>query len=181
VPVCSGTPHLANGQEVSYPAGSKPLFAGPLRTFPYGSKRDPWHGQSEVFSAWFQFTTQPRCGQIAENLARLHGHPGRRRLFLFHDGSPRPFPSQSSVHHQYLLRYPSVDTTVQYVSGGHARGEKLPFLTYGPTIVGVAFTESFGLNVNVSSFRLNQRPSLLNLIRRSISRKKATIPQDSGL
>jgi hypothetical protein len=89
--------------------------------------------------------------------------------------------AQSSVRHQHFLRYPRVDTTVKYVSGGDARGEKLPFLTYGPTIVGLAFTESFGLNVNVSSFRLNHRPSLLNLIRRSISRKKETIPQDSGL
>ena len=43
-----------------------PTFAGPLMTSPNLSKRDPWHGQSHVFSAGFHATMQPRCGHTAD-------------------------------------------------------------------------------------------------------------------
>ena len=43
-----------------------PTFAGPLMTLPNLSKREPWHGQSHVFSAGFHATMQPRCGHTAE-------------------------------------------------------------------------------------------------------------------
>ena len=42
-------------------------LAGPEMTWPLGSKREPWQGQSQVFSAPFQCTMQPRCGQTAES------------------------------------------------------------------------------------------------------------------
>src|SRR5688500_8444726 len=36
-----------------HPAGGRLEFAGPLTTQPKASKREPWHGQSHVFSRWF--------------------------------------------------------------------------------------------------------------------------------
>jgi hypothetical protein len=39
---------------VSSSAFAKPLFAGPLTTSPSAWKREPWHGQSQVFSPLFQ-------------------------------------------------------------------------------------------------------------------------------
>src|SRR4051812_49247229 len=45
--------------------GVKSTFAGPFRTFPSGLNREPWQGQSQLFSLEFQRTTQPRCGQTA--------------------------------------------------------------------------------------------------------------------
>ena len=39
---------------------------GPLITAPSLSKREPWHGQSQVVAAGFQATMQPRCGQTAD-------------------------------------------------------------------------------------------------------------------
>src|SRR6185436_9103640 len=49
----------------------RPASDGPLSTLPSTSKREPWQGQSQVFSAEFQVTTQPRCVQIAETLCRV--------------------------------------------------------------------------------------------------------------
>ena len=46
--------------------GSSGWIEGPFRTFPEVSKREPWHGQSQLFSALFQCTWQPRWGQMAE-------------------------------------------------------------------------------------------------------------------
>src|SRR5262249_59794335 len=40
--------------------------AGPAITVPSGAKREPWHGQSHVFSASFQAIRQPMCVQTAE-------------------------------------------------------------------------------------------------------------------
>ena len=40
-------------------------------TFPSRSNRDPWHGQSQVFSVLFHWTTHPRCVQTAENYGGL--------------------------------------------------------------------------------------------------------------
>lgn len=43
---------------VRFPRG---LVAGPFRTAPSGLNRDPWQGQSQLVSAAFQATWQPRC------------------------------------------------------------------------------------------------------------------------
>jgi hypothetical protein len=40
--------------------------AGPWVTLPSEVNREPWQGQSQVFSALFQATMQPICGQTAE-------------------------------------------------------------------------------------------------------------------
>ena len=48
-------------------AGPRSSIAGPLMTLPYGSKREPWHGQSHVFSVLFQSTMQYRCVHTAEH------------------------------------------------------------------------------------------------------------------
>ena len=46
-------------------------FAGPLITLPSRSNRDPWHGQSHVFSVSFQFTMQPKCVHTADRSCKL--------------------------------------------------------------------------------------------------------------
>ena len=38
-------------------------WAGPSMQRPWRSKREPWQGQSHVFSSRFQCRRQPRCGQ----------------------------------------------------------------------------------------------------------------------
>ena len=40
--------------------------AGPCSTLPSGAKREPWHGQSQLRSARFQLTWQPRWGHVGE-------------------------------------------------------------------------------------------------------------------
>jgi len=52
----NGQPSLGNGSS-----------AGPEKTSPVGLKRDPWHGQSQVWSALFQVTVHPKCVQDAES------------------------------------------------------------------------------------------------------------------
>jgi hypothetical protein len=49
---------------------SRSLTAGPWMTLPSLSKRDPWQGQSQVFSAVFQETMQPRCVQVADTATK---------------------------------------------------------------------------------------------------------------
>ena len=49
-----------------YGAGWRSSIAGPLSTLPYGSKRDPWQGQSQLFSAVFQSTMHFTCVHAAE-------------------------------------------------------------------------------------------------------------------
>ena len=46
---------------------SKPRVAGPCSTSPHDENRDPWAGQSQVFSTSFQATIPPRCGHTAEH------------------------------------------------------------------------------------------------------------------
>ena len=46
-------------------AGLRSSIAGPLSTFPLGSNRDPWQGQSQLFSVEFQPTMHLRCVQTA--------------------------------------------------------------------------------------------------------------------
>ena len=41
--------------------------AGPSMTSPVAAKREPWQGQSQVRSAEFQLTMQPRCVQRADS------------------------------------------------------------------------------------------------------------------
>ena len=57
---------LARGRRGLVRPGSSGAAAGPFRTSPSGSKREPWHGQSHVASPEFQRTMQPRCVQRAE-------------------------------------------------------------------------------------------------------------------
>src|SRR4051812_25930666 len=49
-------------------AGSSGDSAGPANTWPVGLKREPWHGQSQVDSAAFQLTMQPRWVQTGESV-----------------------------------------------------------------------------------------------------------------
>ena len=48
-------------------AGDRSVLAGPLSAFPNLLKREPWQGQSQDFSEWFQATMPPRWGHIAEH------------------------------------------------------------------------------------------------------------------
>ena len=48
-------------------APTRSRLAGPLIALPSLVKREPWHGQSQVLSAGFQWTMPPRCGQTAEH------------------------------------------------------------------------------------------------------------------
>src|SRR5437764_13164509 len=41
-------------------------IAGPFNTSPVGEKREPWHGQSQLFSAPFHSTTHLRCVHTAD-------------------------------------------------------------------------------------------------------------------
>src|SRR5579872_3473272 len=52
-------------------SGLSGLIAGPFRTFPSGSNREPWQGQSQLLSVAFQATIQPRWGQTAERSCSL--------------------------------------------------------------------------------------------------------------
>ena len=45
--------------------------AGPMTTWPSVSNLEPWQGQSQVRSMWFQRTMHPRCVQMAEQRWRL--------------------------------------------------------------------------------------------------------------
>src|SRR5438552_10368624 len=45
--------------------------AGPCRTVPSMWNRDPWHGQSNVFSALLNATEQPRCEQLIAKTSTL--------------------------------------------------------------------------------------------------------------
>src|SRR5205823_6528508 len=54
------------GAGVGSATGSRSLTAGPFNTRPYGSKREPWQGQSQLASAEFQATVHLRCVQTAE-------------------------------------------------------------------------------------------------------------------
>src|SRR5688572_10551402 len=47
-------------------AGFSGALAGPCSTSPLGPKREPWHGQSQLFSESFQRTMQPRWVHTAE-------------------------------------------------------------------------------------------------------------------
>src|SRR5688500_13447976 len=47
-------------------AGFRGALAGPCNTSPVGPKREPWHGQSQLFSESFQRTMQPRWVHTAE-------------------------------------------------------------------------------------------------------------------
>ena len=73
----------------------RPMFAGPLMTSPNLSKRDPWHGQSHVFSAGFHATMQPRCGHTADVRERRRSDRDRRRPSTRPGGSPRLHPWES--------------------------------------------------------------------------------------
>ena len=46
--------------EKSLGCGGNGSTAGPSMTAPSGAKREPWQGQSQVDSAVFQLTMQPR-------------------------------------------------------------------------------------------------------------------------
>ena len=48
--------------------GSKGVSAGPARTLPSGRNREPWQGQSQVFSARFHSTRQPMCVHTGETM-----------------------------------------------------------------------------------------------------------------
>ena len=50
--------------------------AGPWSTSPSGAKREPWHGQSQLRSARFQLTWQPRWLQLVETATSV---PSSRR------------------------------------------------------------------------------------------------------
>ena len=54
------------GDELSAASRRRGVTAGPLITLPSTSKREPWHGQSQLFSSAFHDTTHPRCVHIAE-------------------------------------------------------------------------------------------------------------------
>src|SRR5829696_5307152 len=70
--------------------------AGPCSTSPSGAKRDPWHGQSQLRSARFQLTWQPRCVQVAETATSV---PSSRRwpaTFSPPSSTMSPSPAWSS-------------------------------------------------------------------------------------
>jgi hypothetical protein len=51
---------------VSVSTRSRSTTAGPVSTRPSHAKREPWQGQSQLRSAGFQVTWQPRCVQTGE-------------------------------------------------------------------------------------------------------------------
>jgi uncharacterized protein YjbI with pentapeptide repeats len=59
----TGRPHGVRhrvGSRRGRQAFDRPFFDGPLTTCPSGAKREPWQGQSHVFSAEFHSTMPPR-------------------------------------------------------------------------------------------------------------------------
>src|SRR5690606_3313194 len=59
-------PPLQSGSAGARSNRSSGLIAGPCMTSPPVSNREPWQGQSQLLSASFQLTTQPRCVHAAE-------------------------------------------------------------------------------------------------------------------
>ncbi len=79
---------------------------GPWSTSPSGSKREPWQGQSQLRSALFQSSWQPRCVQIGETATRL---PSSRRWPAtfsppWRTMSPSPGASSSSARVPRFVR-----------------------------------------------------------------------------
>ena len=52
-------------------AGARLLMAGPLSTSPSRSNRDPWHGQSQVCSAWFHATMPSKSLAVLDARRKL--------------------------------------------------------------------------------------------------------------
>ena len=52
--------------------GFRSVDAGPFTTVPKRSNRDPWQGQSQVLSAGFHFTMQPRWVHAADISWKCH-------------------------------------------------------------------------------------------------------------
>ena len=69
-------PGLPRRAELFDRLASSRCTAGPWRTSPSGLKREPWHGQSQLRSAVFQLTWQPRWVQIGETATSV---PSSRR------------------------------------------------------------------------------------------------------
>ena len=51
---------------VTGPSSRMERWAGPSSSWPRKSKREPWQGQSQLFSSGFHSSWQPRCGQRVE-------------------------------------------------------------------------------------------------------------------
>ena len=70
--------------------GSSGRTAGAVSTSPVGAKREPWQGQSQLFSPSFQCTTQPRCGAHRRALVQravLVAVDGEQRAAAPHHGA----------------------------------------------------------------------------------------------
>src|SRR5437762_3384976 len=70
---------------------SKSEMAGPFSTRPSASKREPWHGQSQVFSQPSHRTMHFKCGQTAESLCNVPS--SSRYAAIFFTPSRRSAPS----------------------------------------------------------------------------------------
>jgi hypothetical protein len=66
VAMVGGLPHGADAALIASYTSANGASAGPDTTFPFAVNREPWHGQSQVCSAWFQATRQPMCVQTAD-------------------------------------------------------------------------------------------------------------------
>ena len=67
VPLCALCASVVNPLSYTRSCAFRSAADGPCSTWPHLSNRDPWTGQSHVFSVSFQRTMPPRCGQTAEH------------------------------------------------------------------------------------------------------------------
>jgi len=71
---------------------SKSETAGPFRTRPSASKREPWHGQSQVFSQPSHRTMHFKCGQTAESLCNVPWSSRYAAIFFMPSRRSAPSP-----------------------------------------------------------------------------------------
>jgi hypothetical protein len=70
------------------------LVAGPSITSPVASKRDPWQGQSQVFSGRLNLTMQPRRCSAPRECGACPSRLDTRRVARDRGRSPCPLPAR---------------------------------------------------------------------------------------
>src|SRR5437016_7447686 len=85
-------PGIQSFAEEPWSTFSKSETAGPFRTRPSASKREPWHGQSQVFSQPSHRTMHLKCGQTAESLCNVPWSSRYAAIFFMPSRRSAPSP-----------------------------------------------------------------------------------------